>query len=49
MVLGGATKIAVTSHERQFLALNVSGGMAQFRQLPELFRKTYARREFFSP
>jgi hypothetical protein len=36
-------------HECPFLALNVSAGTARFRQLSEAMRKTYARREFFSP
>jgi hypothetical protein len=31
------------------LALNVRAGTARFRQLPGAFRKTYTRREFFSP
>jgi len=34
---------------RPQLALNVSAGTARFRQLSEAVRKTYARREFFSP
>src|SRR5208282_5360712 len=31
------------------VALNVGAGAARFRQLSEAVRKTYARREFFSP
>jgi hypothetical protein len=34
---------------RPLLALNVSAGTARFRQLSEAMRKTYARRELFSP
>jgi len=33
----------------QLLALNVTAGTARLRQLSEAMRKTYARREFFSP